>query len=167
MFRLGGIFIFCLLYPFLYSPLLSFLNINKPQEDSLIYFLLSIPGTGWPIIVLTSALFWIFCAYSKKPPSDVWLPVVMTVIVATIFALIGFAFNDAPPVSGMGLPDWVYGIGFLSCTGILIWLPSTKPFAVFRDHRPDLILIILLSTPPLFLLFLGFLSVAAMIAADM
>lgn len=91
----------------------------------------------------------------------------MTVIVTTAFALIGFGFNDAYPMSRLGLPDWVYGIGFLSCAGLLFWLPSTKPFAVLREPHPDLIYLILFFIPPLFLLFLGFISIASMIAADM
>lgn len=167
MFKLGGVFVFCFLYPFLYSPLLSFLNVDRPLEGTLIYFLLSIMGTGWPVIVLTSALFWAFCSYSKKPPSAVWQPVVITVIVAILFAVMGFGFNDASPVNKLGLPKWVYGFGLASCIGLTVWMQSTKPFAVLRDHRPDLILLILLVIPPLFLISMGFLVIASMIAADM
>ena len=167
MLKLGMFFIFCVLSPFLFTLLFSFLNIGNPSEGTLTYLLILIVWYGWPLFILTSALLWLFCGYSKKPPSAVWLAVVITVIVTTAFAVVGFGFNDAPPMSGLDLPDWIYGIGFLSCAAITIWLPSTKPFAVLRDHRPDLILLILLSIPPLFLLFLGFISVASMIAADM
>jgi len=96
----------------------------------------------------------------------VWLPVMITVVISTVVCGAGFAYNDAPPMPELNIPDWIYHALFVSIAALLAWLPFTKPFAILRQRHRYLINILLFLIPPLYLLFLGVLSIAAMIAAD-
>ena len=94
---------------------------------------MSIIWYGWPVVVFISALFWLYCGISKKAPSDVFTPAVITIIVMTVFMIIGLAFYDAPPMDGLDIPDWAFKVALVSGAGLLFWLPFTKPFAILQQ----------------------------------